>query len=262
MSQQIIFEKLNNTRDLGGMKTGDGRIIRSGLLFRSGHLADLSSGDIEKLSGMIRTVIDFRSDGERAQQPDMQIPGVENIHIPIVENLTPGISREKEADQELFKKFLLNPAEAKAYMCGLYQAFVLDSAVSQYGKFLNLLLEGDGPFLWHCTAGKDRAGIASVIVEEILGVGRQDIIADYLKTNVYIEKDVLFLTDFVKKQAGIDSVIVDESLRYLFGAKEEYITAFYDAVKQKYGNMESFIRDGLGVEKDGTWGRFLVPLRD
>ena len=237
-------------RDLGGMKTTDEHTICSGLLFRSGHLSDLTTGDIETLSGIIRTVIDFRSDAERKQQPDMQIPGVENIHIPIVDSLTAGISREKEADQNLFQELLLKPAEAKAYMCGMYRAFTSDAAVSQYKRFLNVLLEGNGPFLWHCTAGKDRVGIASAIVEEILGVGRQDIIADYLKTNEYIEKDILFLTDFVKKQAGTDSVLADEALQYLFGAEEEYIGAFYDAVNEKYGNMEKLISDGLGIEKN------------
>lgn len=250
MSQLLAFEKLHNTRDLGGMKTTDGHTIRSGLLFRSGHLSDLSSGDVRILSGIIHTVIDFRSDGERTEQPDMQISGVENIHIPIVDNLTAGISREKESDQNLYKNFLMKPEEAKAYMCGMYRAFTSEAAVCQFKRFLHILVEDDGPFLWHCTAGKDRAGIASAIVEEILGVGRQDIIADYLKTNEYIEKDIVYLSDFVKKQFGTDSMLVEESLQYLFGAEEEYIEAFYDAVNEKYGNMDMFISDGLGIEKN------------
>ena len=249
MSRLLAFDKLHNTRDLGGLKTTDGHTIRSGLLLRSGRLSDLTSGDVKILSGIIRTVIDLRSDGERAQQPDIQIPGVENIHIPIVDSFTAGISREKEADQNLLQKLVLKPEEAKAYMCRLYRAFTADFAVGQYKRFLNLLLESDGPFLWHCTAGKDRAGIASIIVEEILDVERQDIIDDYLKTNEYVEKDILFFTDFAKKQTGTGSVLSDEAVRYLFGAEEEYITAFYDAVNEKYGNMESFIRKGLGVDK-------------
>ena len=239
------------------MKTTDGLTIRRGLLFRSGHLSDLTPGDIAILSGITRKIIDFRSDAERAQQPDMQIPGVENIHIPIVDSLTEGISREKESDQKLFQRFLLKPAEAKAFMCGMYRAFALDSAVRQYKSFVHLLLENDGPVLWHCTAGKDRAGVASAIVEEILGVARQDILSDYLKTNDYIKKDILFLTDFVKKQAGTDSPVADEALQCLFGAEEEYLAAFYTAVDEKYGDMESFIRNGLGIEKKALREKYL-----
>lgn len=244
------FESLHNTRDLAGMKTADGYTIRTGLLFRSGHLSDLSEKDISILSDTIHTIIDFRSDQERTDQPDKPVPGVQSIHIPIVDSLTAGISREEEADRSIFQSLALKPAEAKAYMCGMYRAFVSDYAVRQYSRFIKTILENDGPVLWHCTAGKDRAGIASVIVEEILGVGKEDIVSDYLKTNEYLEQDIVFLTDFVKKQIGTDSGLADESLRYLFGAEKDYLLTFFDAVDQEYGSIEVFVEDGLGVDEE------------
>lgn len=249
MSRLIHFDKLHNTRDLGGMKTGDGRFIREHLLFRSGNLSDLSPNDVEALSKTIHTVVDLRSDREREQKPDLVIPGAQNIHIPIVESFTEGITREKESDMNLFRRFIFKPDEAKDFMIGMYRAFTADGAVRQYGRFMQLLPD-EAPVLWHCTAGKDRAGIASVIIEEALGVEREDIIEDYLKTNEYVKKEIESLTEFVKRQAETDHDLPTEALRYLFGVEEEYIMSFYAAVDEKFGSMDSFLDKGLGVDKE------------
>lgn len=99
--------------------------------------------------------------------------------------------------------------------------------------------------LWHCTAGKDRAGIAAALIEEILGVSRKDIVADYLKTNEYLKGDIEFLTRFIKKQAGTESSVADESLHFLLGADEAYINAYYAAVEEHYGSFDQMVRKGL-----------------
>ena len=166
--------------------------------------------------------------------------------------MTAGITREKESDQEAIKGFLLKPEDARNYMCMMYRNFASDQPVGQYRRFLEVLLEAEGPVLWHCTAGKDRAGIASVIVEEILGAAKEDILDDYLKTNEYLSQDVSFLIDFVLRQAGLegsDSSVARESMRILFGARADYLEEYYKAVADKYGSMDVFIREGLGVNE-------------
>lgn len=249
MSRLLEFEKLHNIRDLGGMPTLDGRVIAGGRLIRCGHLAEIGGNDKKKLGELLGVAVDFRTDGERAEKPDAEIPGVKYYHIPILDSLTAGISREAEADRDLLSRLVLKPAEAKRHMCDMYRAFAENEfSVSQYGKFIGILLEGsDRAVLWHCTAGKDRAGIGAVIIEEILGVPKDVILSDYLKTNDYLKADIRFLTEFVKKQAGTDSVLADEALGYLFGAQEEYIAAFYETVEKKYGGFDAFIRLGLCV---------------
>lgn len=256
MSHLIHFDKLNNTRDLGGMKTTDGRFIREHLLFRSGSLSELSDHDVETLSGAVRTVVDLRSDGEREQKPDLMIPGVNYIHIPIVEDLTGGITREKEADMSLVRKFIFKPDEAKAYMTEMYRGFAEDAAARQYGRFMQILLDGS-PVLWHCSAGKDRAGIASVIIEEALGVGREDIIEDYLKTGEYIRKDIENLTGVIKQLVGTDHDLPPETLQYLFGVEKDYLMTFYAAVDEKSGSMDSFLEESLGVDRNLLREKFL-----
>lgn len=247
---KLNFNKLHNTRDLGGMRAVDGRMIRHGLLLRSGQLSDIDQSDTERLQSLVRTVIDFRTDGERAENPDTSIPGVQNIHVPIVDSLTAGISREKEADRDLFQSLLLKPQEARSYMCGMYRAFTDAFSVRQYARFIRMLTDAEGGVLWHCTAGKDRAGIASAIVEEILGIPREEIIADYMATGEYLSADIQFLTEFVKRQAGTTSGLADEALEYLFGVKREYINSFYDSVAEKYGSFKGFLHDALLVSDE------------
>ena len=250
MSKLLEFEKLHNTRDLGGMRTRDGRVIREGRLFRSGHLSDLIPGDAAVLSGLIDRAVDLRTATERDRQPDQPMEGVENVHIPIMESLTSGITREEEADQNAFTRFRGKPEEAKRYMCEVYRSFLGDFAVSQYSAFIKMLDGKESRTLWHCTAGKDRAGIAAVLIEEILGVPREAIVEDYLKTNEYIKDDVQFLIEFVNMQSGTDSPAEDESLKYLFGAEEDYIRTFYATVDEKYGSFETFVREGLGISRE------------
>lgn len=133
-------------------------------------------------------------------------------------------------------------------MIRMYRAFAGDYAVKGYAEFVRLLLQGNKKaMLWHCTAGKDRAGTAAVIIEEILGIPREVIIADYLTTNEHLQGELRRLTAFVKQQAGTDSPLADESLRYLFGADEDFIKAYYEAAADKYGSMDGLIREGLGL---------------
>ena len=250
MKDFMTFDKLNNTRDIGGMETLDNRQIVTGKLFRSGQLSDLSLSDQEKLKELGPIIIDLRTDAERSERPDVQIDGIEHVHISVLDDLTAGISREAGSLEELFKKFILDPEQARQYMSEMYRGFVSDNSVSKYAEFVRIIIQSESPVLWHCTAGKDRAGIGAVIVEEILGVSKEDIISDYLSTNEFIKNDVRFITDLFKKKAGITDARVDESLGLMLGAEKEYIDSFYQAVKDSYGSMDGYIRDGLAVSDE------------
>jgi protein-tyrosine phosphatase len=131
MSVLLEFDTLNNIRDLGGARAGDGRTIRTGRLIRSGHLAAVSRRDRERLSGLVDTVLDLRTSGERREQPDRDIPGAVSYHIPIMDELAPGVTREEAADRSIFADMLCAPEEALEHMCRLYRSF----ALSDYSVF-------------------------------------------------------------------------------------------------------------------------------
>lgn len=101
--------------------------------------------------------------------------------------------------------------------------------------------------LWHCTVGKDRAGIGAVLIEEALGVPRDEIFADYLYTRECLRDEIRSLCDTIKKKASTDSPLADEALSYLFGVDEEYLLSFYNTIEKEYGDMASFFEKGLGI---------------
>ena len=251
-SKLLFFEKLHNIRDLGGMCTADGRRIVSGRLVRCGNLSELSESDRAAFASLADTVIDFRTDGERGEKPDIELPGIQYHHIPILDSLTAGITREESADRNIFSRLGAKPDLARQYMCDMYHVFAeSDFAAAQYASFVRLLMQpGEKAIVWHCTAGKDRAGVGAAIVEEILGVKRDDVMEDYLMTNECLQEDIAFLTEFVKGQADEGSVILDEAMRYLLGAERDYLEEFYRTVESKYGSFEWFMRDGLKLNAE------------
>ena len=247
MSVKLPYETIRNIRDLGGEITGDGRKIRSGRLIRSGQMPELSEADQKSLSDSVSVVVDFRTDMERELKPEEELPGIEYHHISIVGSFTAGISREGKSDKELLGALLMKPAEAKAYMCKMYQSIALsDYAYSQYASFFRILLEDhEKAVLWHCTAGKDRAGAAAAMIEEILGIPRQVIVEEYLRSNQYLVGEDRMVKELVNKETEMENPVAAESIRYLLGAEQEYIETFFGTVDERFGSFEAFVHEGL-----------------
>ena len=246
-SQRIQLEKLNNTRDLYGMQTRDKGRIKAGKLLRSGHLYGASEQDLNTLSERVNLVVDFRTDKERQEKPNPSLDDAAYLHLPILKSLTAGVTREKAAVENAVRTQSHDSEGARQYMMRMYVNFVADEfAVAQYAAFLRLLCEDrEGAVLWHCTAGKDRAGFATVLVQEILGVSREDIFEDYLMTNLCLREEVTSLIHMIQSQSADSS---EEALQYLFGAKEDYLMALYHKVDELYGGFEEFVRKGLQLD--------------
>jgi protein-tyrosine phosphatase len=241
---QLPLESLNNTRDLGGIQTRDGRRIRKGRLYRSGHLFAASPKDLAVLAERVGLVADFRSLSERTEKPDPDF-GQEYVHLPIFD--VPAASVER--DEASFHTVARDPKGATAYMLRTYRSFVTDGfARAQYAKFIRLLTEPrDKAALWHCTAGKDRAGFATILVLELLGADRETIRSDYLATNTYLAEECRLLVSFLGEKYGGLTPEIEEALGLLFGAREVFFDAVYETAAKEYGDMERFLSDGLGI---------------
>ena len=222
----LDFEKLTNTRDLGGITTSDGRRIKKGMLIRSGELFAASESDKEKLSGLVGLVVDFRTGTETVERPDPVLEGVRYIHLPVIREMKAGITREEQAKKatmnEIFLRFADDPAGAEKYMENIYRGMLTDEyQVSRYADFVKLASEnGDRATLWHCMAGKDRAGFATAVLLYALGVPREGIIEDYLETNAYVE-DAIVRAIKDLEAAGYRGG--EPVMRCFFGAKRKYI---------------------------------------
>lgn len=179
-----------NLRDLGGIGGG---IVPKGLFLRSGKLSILSK---EEATGLcikygIKCVIDLRTPVESAEFPDPLPDGVEYLQIPLLKDAAVGITHETGSDpMTIIKNLRKQPEKLKAMIpdfTALYTDIVTDEySRAQLDKVVLKLRENAAKgicTLFHCTAGKDRTGIVSMALLKSYGVGDNEIVKDYLRTN-------------------------------------------------------------------------------
>ena len=256
MSTLIEFEGMHNVRDLGGMTAADGRRVRKGLLYRADQPFFATEADLEALGAMgIGVVFDFRGIAERAEKPDPEIPGARNLHLPVVEDVLTGVTRGEEGNARMVEMVMsgkVSEGLVDQHMQNMYGVFVTEPfSVGQYARFVDetvAVAQQGKAALWHCTAGKDRAGFATVIMLEALGASREDIFADYLQTNEC-------LADVVKGFAALVAErfpdgVPEGPMRRFFLADESYLAAAYHAIDGKYGSFDAFLEQALGVDQE------------
>ena len=252
---EVILECSLNARDLGGIPAAEGLRVQSGRLIRSGELSRLSPNDERYLRSIgLHTVIDLRTDNERELKSDRQIDGVLYMHLPVIEGLLPGITRESIEDP--YKAFSRPDYAEKlvsngfAVMRSLYPLLVeSDSAIKNYSRFFRLLESSEqGAVLWHCAMGKDRAGIASALILYVLGASMDSIVEDYLLTGTRCAEEIRSATEACREFTNDDRVI--ESVYWLNTTSEEYLAAAFDTMVRMCGSVDEYIRQKLGVTEE------------
>ena len=241
---RIQLQSLPNTRDLGALVTEDGRHILPKRLLRSGNLYHMSIVDQDMLLNEyhLTTVVDFRTRMECLEKPDTVMQGVEYHELPIIEDETLGITR-MGSFEEMFRNFREVPDE---FMLKQYASLVHDEySVKQYARFLDAVLHQDeGAVLWHCSAGKDRAGIGTVLLLCALGVSKKTIYEDFMKTNLYLDKEMEYMIRFLETKMIVDNQTMDK-IRLLYKVKEEYLDIVFRTIRNDYGSMEMFMKKAL-----------------
>jgi len=228
----------HNTRELGGYKTTEGKSVKWGMLFRSDKLSDISETDQKYLQALgIEKIVDFRSEEEKTEDPDVIPAGISYVEMPISVD---GAMRSKieavlkgETDKEV-----------ESFLIDANREFVTNYT-GVYENFLRGLIDEDAPTLFHCTAGKDRAGFAAAITLIALGVSKADVINDYMKTNAFTQERIEEILGQIKLMSLYQADV--EILRPLLGVEQIYIETAFKAAEEKYGSLENFIRVGLNI---------------
>lgn len=230
-SRSQLLTRASNFRDLGGYVGADGRTLKWRQLFRSDHLAGLPPEDLQKLAGMgVRYAVDFRSDAER-QAHSYDIEAVENLHLPIEPQV---LHRKREW---MAQGKTLTPQITHQLMEDTYAAIVRNNQ-PQLGAFFKLLLQRPGPVVFHCTAGKDRTGLAAALLLAALGVHRDDVMQDYLLTNNLYRRP-----DFASY--GIE--LPGEVLDVLWRVHPAFLQRAFDVIGQEFGGTARYLENRLGV---------------
>lgn len=208
---------IQNKRDLGGIRTADGRMIKPGLLVRSAHLFQAETRDLEGIS----TIIDLRTPGERKAVPD-QTWGREYLPLPVFDDVTAGISHESGAQDWGIPDM--------AYLYGR----LMRECTGPFRTILLTIMRHDfstGAVLWHCSEGKDRCGMTTALILEVLGVPRETILADYLKTNLVNMPKAISIRDRLLVTQGKEYA---DSVYQAYIADERYLRAAWDAMGEDY----------------------------
>ena len=256
---RIVLKGAPNTRDLGGIPAEGGRRIKKKKLIRSGDLHEITARDRQVLTEEygLRKVIDFRTQEERRQRPDQVMEAAEYLHIPILDETTLGITREKEADRDMLGQMLSMlqgeqncRTAAEGYMRQLHSSFLQQEfARREYRRFFEeLLKETSGSILWHCTAGKDRVGIGTMLLLEALGTDRRIIMEDYLKVNEFSRSVVEIQSRIAFERTGRREA--EELVKKLFSVEPSYLEAVYAEVERDFGSMEAFLENEMGLDPE------------
>ncbi|UGY94534.1 tyrosine-protein phosphatase [Streptomyces gobiensis] len=245
-----VLTGVRNFRDLGGLPTTDGRRVRQGVLFRSGHLAHATPEDTAFLSQLgLHTVFDFRNSADQALEgPDVALPGVRNVNIPLTD---PADGAEfwqmvREGDLPQLRATLSN-GQGVGRMTAAYRE-IIKGRTTEHSRMLHALAEDSVPALMHCAAGKDRAGLSIVVTLLAVGVERDAIEADYLLSNDPHRRYKMHRGNPGEKNR-IDPE-VRELLSPLFDARPAYLAAAYATIIETWGDVEIYLREGLGLSEE------------
>ena len=245
----IRLASADNFRDVAGdgYPTADGRTVVRGVFFRSNEL-QLTHEDAAAISRLgITAIYDLRESGEVEAHPDVEVPGTSWHHVEVT-GIPHGVGAE-----------LSDPGAAEEAICEVYRRFVDDPASrASFAALLTGLATSTTPQLFHCTAGKDRTGWTAALLLRIAGVPEETVIADYLRTNdIGLSTREKYL-GMVAEHLGADRVPVFERIML---ADTSYLAAADTAVAASYGDLSSYLRDGLGLSDatlDALRGRLVT----
>jgi protein-tyrosine phosphatase len=237
---------VRNFRDVGGLPTVDGRRVRYGVLFRSGHLAHATEDDAAFFSSLgLHTIFDFRNAADqKLEGPDVELPGVRNVNLPLSDPADGAefwtMVRDGEIDQ---LREILGDGKAANRMIASYRK-IIKERTAEHSRVLHALAEDSLPVLMHCAAGKDRAGLSVAVTLLVLGVEREAIVADYLESNA---KHRRYKVRRSGSSASAYSSEVMELLSPLFEARVEYLTAAFETIDETWGGVDAYLEKGLGI---------------
>jgi len=127
---------------------------------------------------------------------------------------------------------------------------IAEEGVASYRGLMELVLdESNWPIVIHCSAGKDRTGVATALILEAVGVDRAVIMDEYLLTNEMgrsTEKAELMERESAKASSRRRGPSA-EAWFPIVGVRPEMLQAFYASVDDRYGSMDAFLAE-IGVD--------------
>lgn len=255
-----------NVRELGGYAVADGRRVKRGMIARGSRLADLDACELGRLEQLgIRTVLDLRAESEAADAPDSALAGARNVRIAGM--YFPGTADEVDFSPQQMARFMELGKRAGDLPGGMRASG--DDVQAMHELYLSmpfgnpgmhavfdLLERGEAPLYIHCTAGKDRTGMAAMLVLLALGASREDTLYDFALTNRYRAS---LIEQFVAKSAEVVAEHPEKEweIRMRYGVSLDYGADLLDCIVERHGSFEAYFEAEFGLDAEG-----IARLRD
>ena len=239
-----------NFRDLGGYEARDGRHIKHGLLYRCGSLNFFTPEEIEELKEYhIHTVLDLRSERECLKYPDPEMEGVIFIQ-------NSGVISQKDGQinfsPEGMKKTGEKGRDQLEKIKGYYEDIPYKNRAFQ--RMFDEIRAENVPFLFHCASGKDRTGVAAILLLLALDIPEETIREDYLLSNYYKQEDIKQELEGINQEEEPE---LYELILMLYGVSETVFNIVLNDIHRKYDTTEEYLEDNYGLTQE-----VLKELRD
>ncbi|MBK5218213.1 MAG: tyrosine-protein phosphatase [Thermoleophilia bacterium] len=214
-----------NFRDLGGFEAERAARLAWGRLYRGASLHHLDPDELERFEALgMRTVVDLRTPSEFGDVSAPPLPALAARSLPMFRRL-PDFPKE--------------PGDPSALMSDLYMS-MLESGAATIAAVLELLAAEDSyPLAFYCAAGKDRTGVMSAIVFELLGVPREQIVRDYALSDAPVES----LRSWIAEN---DPERHDPVPAGIYRAPAATMRSFLGRLDERYGSVRGYLHE-IGV---------------
>ena len=226
--REIKLKGAVNFRDMGGYPAKDGKHIKWGKLYRSADLSRLKREDLTRLQQLsISYIADFRGPNEVNAAPDAVPVNATRVSLP---------AGSEHTGDSVYMRQLLRSAKDS----GLVPFYSdIRSLGDRYKPLFAALLQvnADSAVLFHCSAGKDRTGIAAALILYALNVSDEKIMEDYLASNYYRRNE---------NEQSIKGMMIlykmdEPTARNVMGVQESYIKATFNAIRNQYGSIDNYL---------------------
>jgi protein-tyrosine phosphatase len=228
-ARHIPLQGASNFRDLGGYVGHAGRRVRWRVLFRSDHLARLSTTDHDQVQALsIGRSFDFRG-AQESQAESYALPHSRRHSLAIEPTLLQYLQAQVQAGRRV------TAGDAADAMHATYQGFVRHNS-DRFAELFTHLLAHNAPLVFHCTAGKDRTGLAAALILSALGVSHDDILQDYLLTNALYRHD-----------PGATMALSPDVMAVVWRVQKGFLEAALQTIDADFGSMAQYLEVRLGL---------------
>ncbi|WP_376698979.1 tyrosine-protein phosphatase [Listeria booriae] len=236
----IPLEGCFNFRDLGGYVNTAGKTVKWGKLYRSSLLTNITEKDKDTLEKLgVSWICDLRSTSEIAAKPTPALAHIKNRHIPI------GTAKNESTESQKIDI----PDDHRVYEPLMGESYrVFAQSKDGFREIFNDIIEKEEvPFLFHCTAGKDRTGVLGALLLKLLDIPENTILADYELTNQYADNILGEMQGLVNAFSNSEKKIDLENFRPMAEARPAYLEIAFDEMQKEYGSVDAYLEKGIGI---------------